>query len=432
MNKSEWLAHLSDTNARIILGQHLSYLPADYASGYTATVTPLKTAYGKRPMTVGFTLGLGAPASTLKAGLDYLKARDYELIFFDHHPNNPWTGGDPWDTSVSDMDNLNTNTTWIAELDKLVEVFLYAKSLGMVGIWRPLHEMNGNNSFWWDWGCAGERVTPFKNAWHFMREYLDFRGVDNLLWCYSVLSMGWTDLYTEMAPASDEYELVGLDLYSDTATIPTSGYTVLTSLGKPFGFSEAGPNTSATMSANLWLDAVLNDYPATRYIQFWHSWSNLEVALTDMNDDGTFINNTRIMTLEDTTPSGVAYTKRRLTGFMSKPQFLDQVVIRGDTNVLTTFDFPQVYETISQAALTIREEIDADDVTLQLYATMTSGQFNLGKYTLTITLNPDNTVILVPGEYVYDCKLTVEGQTMTVARGKFTVIGDVYNVVSSD
>lgn len=295
VTKADWLSNLQMTGTPVIVGQHLEYNPWDYALGYQRYFAPLQATYNRQPLMPGLTLGLGATAAQGQAALAYLKERGFSLVCFDHHALNPWTGGSPWDTRQADLVNLASNAAWRAEVAKLQAIFLYAQSLGITGIWRPFHEANSNGSFWWDWGCAGQQVAPFKNAWHALYQDLRAAGVNNLLWCYSLLNMGWTDIYLEMAPAAEEFDLVGLDLYSDTATLSPQGYAVLQSLGKPIGLTEVGPEKGYT-DALLWL-ATCQRYPALRFIQFWHSWDICHAALVSMANAGRLLHDAGMQTL---------------------------------------------------------------------------------------------------------------------------------------
>jgi len=169
MEKDQCLTLLRDPSAPKLVGQHLEYYPGDFVIGYQKYFAPLQDAYGKRPSLPGLTVGLGATLTQCKAALDYLKARDYTVIHADHHPLNPWTGGDPWDCSYTNLAQLNSTPAWQTELTRLRDLFLYAKQQGIVLLWRPFHEANSDGSFWWDWGTAGQTCAPFKAAWHDLR-----------------------------------------------------------------------------------------------------------------------------------------------------------------------------------------------------------------------------------------------------------------------
>jgi hypothetical protein len=292
MNKQELLTYLANMNNPKVLGQHLEYTAADTVTGYNKYFAPLQTTYGKMPVLPSITLGLGVTLAQCKASLDFLNLKGFTYIHCDHHANNPWTGGDSWDTSNVNMAGLSTNANWLKELDKVKQVLLYAKSIGFTVIWRPFHEMNSEGGFWWDWGTAGKKLQPFKDAWHFMYNYL---AECDVIWCYSVIDTNYTELYQMMAPMSNEFDLVGIDVYSDSATIKSNGYAILTSLGKPFGFSEAGP-AGKNGNAATWLNSIKFTYPKTMLCSFWHTWDKCNAALANMSNIGTLINDAAILT----------------------------------------------------------------------------------------------------------------------------------------
>lgn len=278
MDKAYWLNYLSKSSP-VITGQHLSYYTKDYAVGYRDYFEASQAAHGAMPYMPGLTIGNGSTTEQSKAALLFLSQKGFTFLNVDHHPMNPWTGGNSWDTTVTDMPNLNTNQAWLTELSRIKDILLYAKQLGITCLWRPLHEMNADNCFWWDLGSAKRSVAPFKAAWAFMRNCL--ADVDNLIWEYCPMNMGWSDVYVDMCPPADQFDVVGLDLYSDTATISKDGYTKLLSLGKPIGFGEAGPSGEGPMNCAAWVEACRTKYPAVRFIQFWHSWDTCAAALQD-------------------------------------------------------------------------------------------------------------------------------------------------------
>lgn len=302
MDRQYWMDYLSNRTNPVITGQHLSYYPKDYQAGYRALFEPLQTAHGKTPYMPGLTIGLKSTTEQNKAALDYLHGKGFDFIHVDHHPDNPWTGGNSWDTTAADMPNLNTNPAWLAELARIKDVLLYARQLGMVCLWRPLHEMNADNCFWWDLGSAKRSVAPFKAAWAFMHNYL--ADVDNLIWCYCPMNMGWTDVYIDMCPPADQFDVVGIDLYNNAATLSKDGYAKLLSLGKPVGFGEAGPGGLGPMDCTAWVTACTTLYPAMRFIQFWHSWDVCAAALSDAPDAAEILSNNHFLNYGDSVLNG--------------------------------------------------------------------------------------------------------------------------------
>lgn len=279
MNKQYWLDYLNNPSSPVITGQHLSYYTKDYDDGYRDYFEASQTTHNKMPYMPGLTIGNGSTTEQSKEALLFLSQKGFTFLNIDHHPMNPWTGGNSWDTTVVDMPNLNTNQVWLLELARIKDILLYAKQLGIVCLWRPLHEMNADKCFWWDLGSSNRSVVPFKKAWEFMYNYLS--DVDNLIWEYCPMNMGWSDVYIDMCPPTNQFDVVGLDLYSNSATISKDGYTKLLSLGKPIGFGEAGPSDTGPADAGIWSNACKKTYPLIKFIQFWHSWDTCSASIID-------------------------------------------------------------------------------------------------------------------------------------------------------
>jgi len=101
-----------------------------------------------------------------------------------------------------------THVRWLQELDQIADGLQQLKDAGVVVLWRPLHEMNGN-WFWW----GGKDPATFIKLWRQMFDYLTkTKGLDNLLWVYSPGSSGKIAAYY---PGDRYVDLAGLDTYTD-------------------------------------------------------------------------------------------------------------------------------------------------------------------------------------------------------------------------
>ena len=66
------------------------------------------------------------------------------------------------------------------ELDQLAAGLEELKEAGVVVIWRPFHEMNGD-WFWW----GAKPPAEFVKVWRHMFDYFtNTKQLDNLLWAY--------------------------------------------------------------------------------------------------------------------------------------------------------------------------------------------------------------------------------------------------------
>ena len=200
------------------------------------------------------------------------------------HAGNPWTDGTSWDIKDAKLTELlvpgsKAYKRWRTDLDQVAKALQHLRDAGVVVLWRPLHEMNGN-WFWWGMSAHPEDPAPFKQLWRQMHEvFTEEYGLDNLIWVYSVFpekDPSWTRPVHTYFPGEDVVDLVGIDLYSDTIHIPD--YPSLQKMGKPIALTEFGPgkalegggsydnrNTINTLSAR---------YPGIVYWLQWHDWQS--------------------------------------------------------------------------------------------------------------------------------------------------------------
>jgi mannan endo-1,4-beta-mannosidase len=168
--------------------------------------------------------------------------------------------------------NTETHVRWMRELDQVAEGLQELKQAGVIVLWRPLHEMNGN----WFWWCGHEPET-FIRLWRQMFDYFTkTKGLNNLLWVYSPNYGPKTAAYY---PGDDYVDLVGLDAYTDFVDAAhIRGYPELARLNKPFGFTEFGPHAPSNPPGDFdylrFLSGVQKDFPRTVFFMCWNAkWS---------------------------------------------------------------------------------------------------------------------------------------------------------------
>jgi mannan endo-1,4-beta-mannosidase len=161
---------------------------------------------------------------------------------------------------------------WLRELDQLAEGLQQLKDAGVVVLWRPLHEMNGD-WFWW----GGKDPATFIKLWRQMFGYLTkTRGLNNLLWVFSPGSSGKIAAYY---PGDRYVDLVGLDTYTDYVDAKhIKGYAEMAQIQKPFGFTEFGPHGASNPPGNYdylrFIQGVQKDFPRTVFFMSWNNkWS---------------------------------------------------------------------------------------------------------------------------------------------------------------
>jgi len=203
--------------------------------------------------------------------IDY--ARKGGLVTISAHLYNPANsrGGGLRDKGV-ELETLltpghETHARWMHELDILATGLAELQDAGVVVLWRPFHEVNGD-WFWW----GGKKRETFIRVWRHMFEYFTkTKGLNNLLWVYGPNHGKHTADYY----AGDAYvDIVGLDAYTDFVDPKhILGYPEVARLPKPFGFSEFGPhgphNPPGDYDYRRFRDGIEANFPRTSFFLCW-------------------------------------------------------------------------------------------------------------------------------------------------------------------
>jgi mannan endo-1,4-beta-mannosidase len=214
-----------------------------------------------------------------KTAIDYWKKGG--LVTVSAHLYNPkgTNGGGLRDRSV-DLASLlapdgETHRRWMHELDLLAGGLKELDDAGVVVLWRPFHEMNGN---WFWWGAKDPET--FIKLWRQMFDYFtQTKGLNNLIWVYGPNQ----DKDAAVYYAGDQYvDLAGLDAYTDFVDQGhIKGYAALAALPKPFGFTEFGPHAASNPPGDYdytrLLAGIRSDFPKTCFFMCWNAkWSLAE------------------------------------------------------------------------------------------------------------------------------------------------------------
>ena len=264
---------------RVLSGQFTDYGPA-------ARLTLCEDAFkqtGHWPALIGldycdFGTGGLETKTVNRLALDY--ARRGGLVTISVHLPNPANpkGGGLRDKGV-DLDSLlipggATRRRWMAQLDILAEGLAELQNGGVVVLWRPFHEMNGN-WFWW----GGKDPDAFVRVWRQMFDYFTTeKKLNNLLWVYSPNQGSNAAAYY---PGDRWADVVGLDAYTDFVDPKhIRGYPELTraASAKPFGFTEFGPHGSSNPPGDYDYarlgGGIAAHFPRTTFFLAWHGkWS---------------------------------------------------------------------------------------------------------------------------------------------------------------
>jgi mannan endo-1,4-beta-mannosidase len=273
----------SREDTRVVSGQFLGY-GFEYQSGYQQDIVGLHTATGAWVAMVGTDYAFSdGTAYTLTNGtlMDYWNAGGLVTIGY-HIP-------DPGASNLAELiDNGSAYyATWISRLDWIAERLAHLRDNGVVVLWRPFHEMNGN---WFWYGAAN--TADFVALWRHMFDYFTgTKGLHNLLWVYA--PDDGPGNVTAYYPGDSHVDIVGLDNYNyNSATLDLTYYAAMTALGKPFGLTEFSPkgpgDTPDQGDYTVLVEGGLKErYPLITFFQCWNrEWGmaynlNADVVLDD-------------------------------------------------------------------------------------------------------------------------------------------------------
>lgn len=293
----DYLSELtSDGEPEFACGQSLGHGNFDPQSSYERNVRRLHEVSHRWPAILAVDYGFDEipldPSECTRLIRDYFQRGG--LVAASMHPANPWRRSQAHDRRIGDIEDLwNPRTSayaqWRKDLTRVAGSLAELRDQGVIVLWRPLHEMNGD-WFWWGQarGRRGLRSEEYLRLW---TELFDFFTVqcklDNLLWVYApAVQTG-----PEIAPVLDYYpgdqyvDVVALDWYDDRfENLDLHGsYTQLATLQKPMGLSEVGPlkQRNGSFDNLMLLKRLTTDYRRLGFFVFWHSWPNANVAIVD-------------------------------------------------------------------------------------------------------------------------------------------------------
>jgi len=272
-------------NQCLILGQNLGWS----FEMYNQTVAALQNQTGQWPGIIGGQMRYTSSEINYPALVNLYASWQSnggicELAML---PDNPWTGGSIWDRSQTNISQLTTPgapgyDSWRAQLDFYAEVLLDMQEAGVTILFRPLMEMNGD-WFWYGSNTGQNNQQAYIDLYRDIHDYYtNVKQLNNLIWVYAP-SMAYqgipnVDYYY---PGEGYVDITGLSVYENGLALPTSQYQTMVNLGKPFAFTEMGPNHNNMNGSHNYEDYVniiINNYPEAIYAHAWHDWPGHLVA----------------------------------------------------------------------------------------------------------------------------------------------------------
>ncbi len=246
-----YLASLPNKNSkRVVSGQLIFYAgSADFPDWWTDIIR--QTGYAPGLMhadnrcTSGCSIGAISPEVSQQL-IDHWNAGG--LVMISAHHSNPLTGGDSKDKNFSAAAFTHLlkpgdpiNLAYLAELDLIARQLRTFQDSGVVVLYRPLLEMNGD-WYWWAMGTS----TEYVQLWRMEFDYLtQKKALHNLLFVWAPNS-GF-GRYRDYYPGDAYVDVSALDFYQRIDGMPVpkmDGYDQLTNQvarSKPFGLAEYGP-----------------------------------------------------------------------------------------------------------------------------------------------------------------------------------------------
>ena len=239
---TDFKASLSDkkaTQETILLRRNLQKLTTkgimfghqdDLAYGvnwkYEAGRSDVKDVTGDYPAVYGWDLaGLEKKSDKNIDGVPLDKMRQYikdghsrgGLMTLSWHFDNPLTGKNAWDTSpkshASAMPGGQSHEkfkSWLDEGVKFILTLKDKKGKPIPILFRPYHELTGN----WFWWCKNNaNPEEFKTLWKFTIDYLQKKGVHNLIYVYNTADFNSKEEFLEYYPGSNYVDVLSFDRY---------------------------------------------------------------------------------------------------------------------------------------------------------------------------------------------------------------------------
>ncbi len=297
---------------KVITGQHCGDGLDQNATFYDTYVEALANQSGKYVGIVGADLGF-VPGTTypVQTLIDHWNKGG--LVSISWHADNPFTDGFSFrENSVDNKANINflsliknapqsvAKTNYRNALDKVALVLKRLQDAGVVVIWRPFHEMNGD-WFWWgidDYNNNQSNEADYRALWQDMYDTFTVEyQLENLLWAYGTAEFfGWNGEVMAYYPGNDYVDIVGLDYYGSTPDFPD--FEKFNATGKITALTEAGPIAEAY--GNWDENQIINVLKGkAAYFLQWHSWPGADVAIINNRNASSMMNSEDAITRDD-------------------------------------------------------------------------------------------------------------------------------------
>ncbi|MFV8466168.1 glycoside hydrolase family 26 protein [Flavobacterium sp. LB1P62] len=193
---------------------------------YEAGKSDVKEVTGDYPAVYGWDLGgIEKDSKNNLDGVPFDKIRQYIIDVkkrggvstISWHLDNPMTGKTAWDNSTKSLAPVlpggKYHKKFKSWLDKEATFFLSLKDekgKAIPILYRPFHELTGG---WFWWGKDNCTSDEFKALWKFSFDYLQKKGVHNLIYIYNTGGFKTREEFLKNYPGSDYADVLSFDNY---------------------------------------------------------------------------------------------------------------------------------------------------------------------------------------------------------------------------
>ncbi|WP_348824517.1 glycoside hydrolase family 26 protein [Flavobacterium aestuarii] len=210
------------------------------------------------------------------------------------HFDNPATGKNAWDNTPNSLKTVlpdgENHQKFISWLDKAATFFLSLKDKkgdNIPILFRPYHELTGS---WFWWGKGNCTPEDFKSLWKFTFDYLQKKGVHNLIYVYNTADFGSREDFLEYYPGSEYADILSFDKYQYSDPLKDNSFIescqkqfaimdqIAKEQNKIIAFAETG--YEAIPYSKWWTDTLLKAMGSYKisYVLLWrnHGWQEKE------------------------------------------------------------------------------------------------------------------------------------------------------------
>ncbi len=158
----------------------------------------------------------GVPFDKMKQYIQESYARG-GITTISWHFDNPLTGKNAWDTTPNSLASVLPNgvshekfTKWLDKAAVFMTSFKDKNGKKIPLLFRPYHELTGT----WFWWCKNN-ATPeqFISLWKFTIDYLQKKGVHNLIYVYNTADFNSKEEFLEYYPGDNYSDIISFDKY---------------------------------------------------------------------------------------------------------------------------------------------------------------------------------------------------------------------------